>query len=78
MVPPCGSAPWSTPTRPLIRVSSRSADGPFLTARLEGALVAVRVRDRDSVICRNDQELRADRDDDRTAAHLLQAWLERL
>jgi hypothetical protein len=66
------------PDRPTIKITSRANEGPFLSAGLEGTLIALCTRDGDAVSCQTEHRLRSDRDDDRTAAYLVKNWMERL
>jgi hypothetical protein len=64
--------------RPAIRIASSAADGPFLSARLDGTLICLCARTGDGLSSEVEHRLRADRDDERTAAYVVQNWLERL
>ena len=66
------------PDRPAIRIASSAADGPFLSAGLDGTLICLCTRTGDGLSSEVEHRLRADRDDERTAAYLVQNWLERL
>jgi hypothetical protein len=68
----------AVPGRPAVRIASRGVEGPFLTAGLEGTFITVSTRDGDGVSHQTERRLRPDRDDDRTAAYLLQNWMEHL
>jgi len=51
---------------------------PFLTATLEGTFICMKSRDALGIPYATEFKLRSDRDDDATAAYLLQNWMERL
>jgi hypothetical protein len=68
----------STPDGPMIRIGCGGEGEPFLTATLEGTLICLRMRDGQGVLGRSECQLHSDRNDDRTAAYLMQNWLTRL
>ena len=51
---------------------------PFLTATLEGTFICMKSRDALGIPYATEFKLRSDRDDDATAAYILQNWMERL
>jgi len=58
-----------------------AADGEgtsFVTAALEGQLICIHARDTGGVPHASEFRLRPDRDDDATAAYILQNWMQRL
>jgi len=52
--------------------------GPSLTATLENTLIGVRAHGTGGVFCASEVRLRPDRDDDATAAYVLQNWMQHL
>jgi hypothetical protein len=54
------------------------AEAPSLTAALEDTVICVQVRAVDGVSCSSEVRLRPDRNDDATAAYILQNWMQRL
>lgn len=62
----------------LIAVESNNEEHPFLSARLEGALICVSARDAQGVSYHGEHRMISDRSDEATAAYLLQNWMERL
>jgi hypothetical protein len=70
----------SDPVRPAIAIQTGAdADAfPSLLASLEGTLICVRSRDAAGISCETESPLRADRNDDETAAYVLKSWIERL
>ena len=53
-------------------------EGPSLTAALEDTLICVRASEADGESRSSEVRLRPDRDDDGTAAYVVQNWMQRL
>lgn len=68
----------SDPDRPVATIQASGEGSPSLIAALEGTLICVRSRDGDGLSCNTERRLMSDRDDEQTAAYVLQPWLERL
>ncbi len=70
----------SDSSRPAVAIQTGAAADAFpsLLASLEGTLICVRSRDAAGISCDIEYPLRTDRDDDQTAAYILQRWMERL
>jgi hypothetical protein len=66
------------PSRPVVTIQSGGEGSPSLVAALEGTLICIRSRDAQGQSGHAERPLRADRDDDQTAAYVLQSWMERL
>jgi hypothetical protein len=61
-----------------VTVAAGGEGTPFLTATLEGTFICMKFRDALGIPHATEFKLRSDRDDDATAAYLLQNWMERL
>jgi hypothetical protein len=61
-----------------VTVSGGREGTPFLIATLQGTFISMTARDGVGVPHATEFRLRPDRDDDATAAYLLQNWMERL
>jgi len=69
----------SDPAQPVLTiVQVGGSDVPSLVAALEGTLVTVRSRDGQGLSYEAECAIVPDRDNERTAAYILQPWLERL
>ena len=68
----------SDPNRPVVTVQAGADAAPSLHAALEGSLICVRSSNAEGVSCEKEYRLRRDRDDEQTAAYVLQCWMERL
>jgi hypothetical protein len=66
------------PGSPRFTITSQTADGPSLSAWLEGTLVCGRTVTGDGLVRETDSRLLPDRDDERTAAYLIRHWMEQL
>ena len=64
--------------RPVVTVRADGSDAPSLEAVLEGTLICVRCSDAQGQWVEMEHRLRADRDDEQTAAYVLQHWMEPL
>jgi hypothetical protein len=64
--------------RPTVTLATSGEGTPFLTAALEGSLICIHGRDSDGVTRTTEIRLSRDRDDDATAAYVLQDWMQRL
>ncbi len=62
----------------VVTVESSNEGHPFLSATLEGALIDVSARDADGISYHREFSMVPNRNDERTAAYLLQNWMERL
>jgi hypothetical protein len=62
----------------VVTVESSNEGHPFLSATLEGALIDVSARDADGISYHREFRMVPNRNDERTAAYLLQNWMERL
>lgn len=62
----------------IVTIATEGEGMPFLTAALEDTLICVHGRDSGGVAHAMEVRLRQDRDDDATAAYLLQHWMQRL
>lgn len=61
-----------------ITVRAGDEHAPYLTAMLERTLICSHGRDANGVTHASELQLRADRDDEATAAYLLQNWMQHL
>ena len=61
-----------------ITVRAGDEDAPYLTAMLEHTLICSHGRDSNGVAHASELRLRPDRDDDATAAYVLQNWMRHL
>ena len=68
----------SDPNRPVVTIQAGGEASPSLVAALDGTLICVRSRDAEGVSCNVERLLLPDRDDDQTAAYVLQHWMDRL
>lgn len=64
--------------RPMVTVAAGGEGAPSLTAELEGTLICIETRNGDGAPQTSEIRLRPDRDDQATAAYLLQNWMQRL
>ena len=64
--------------QPAITVAAEGDGTGVLTAALDDSVVSVHARDARGVTHARDVRLRADRDDEATAAYLLQDWMQHL
>lgn len=64
--------------QPAVTVTAGGEGAPYLTAALEETTVCMRSRDAVGIAYATDFLLRRDRDDDATAAYLLQNWMQHL
>jgi hypothetical protein len=64
--------------QPTVTVAAGGEGTPYLTATLEDTFICMRARDALGVPHATDFQLRSDRDDDATAAYLLQNWMQHL
>jgi len=65
-------------SRPVVTIRTGGADDQSLVVTLEESVICARRSDAGVVSCETEQRLRADRDDDETAAYVLQHWMEHL
>lgn len=68
----------SDPDRPVVTIQASGEGSPSLLAALEGTLICVRTRDGEGFSCNTERALLPERDDEQTAAYVLQPWMERL
>jgi hypothetical protein len=68
----------SDPNRPVVTIEAGGDGSPSLTAVLDGTLICVRSRDAGGLSCNRERPLLPDRDDNQTAAYVLQDWMGRL
>jgi hypothetical protein len=68
----------SDATRPVMTISSGDEGSPSLVAALEGTLICVCSRGTQGLLWDVQRPLVAGRDDDQTAAYILQQWMEQL
>ena len=68
----------SDPNRPVVTIQAGGDVSPSLVAALDGSLICVGSRDAEGVSCNVERPLLPDRDDDQTAAYVLQDWMGRL
>ena len=68
----------SDPNRPVVTFEAGGDGSPSLTAVLDGNLICVRSHDAGGLSCNVERPLQPDRDDDQTAAYVLQDWMGRL
>ncbi len=61
-----------------VNVAAGGEGAPYLTVTLEGTFVCMKARDGLGIPHTTEFRLRSDRDDDATAAYILQNWMERL
>lgn len=66
------------PGQPTVTLATGGEGTPFLTAVLEDTLIRTHGRDSAGTARATEIRLRADRDDDATAAYVLQDWMQRL
>ncbi len=66
----------TVPDRPTVTIQAGGQGTPSLMAGLEGTLICVRSRDAQGLSCETAHALRPDRDDDQTAAYVLQHWMQ--
>lgn len=64
--------------QPTVTVTAGGEGAPYLTAALEDTTICMRCRDAAGTAYATDFLLRRDRDDDATAAYLLQNWMQHL
>ena len=62
---------------PIITVAAVGEGAPSLTAMLDGTLICIQARDAGGDRSASEIRLRPDRDDDATAAYILQNWMQR-
>ena len=63
---------------PAVTVAWNGEATPYLTATLEDTVICIRGRDSGGVAHATEVRLRPDRDNDATAAYLMQNWMQRL
>lgn len=63
---------------PIVTVAAGGEGTPYLTATLEGTFISMKSLDALGIPHATEFRLRPDRDDNATAAYLLQNWMERL
>jgi hypothetical protein len=63
---------------PAVTVAWNGEGTPYLTATLEDTVICVRGRDAGGAVHATEVRLRPDRDNDATAAYLMQSWMQRL
>lgn len=68
----------SDPDRPIVTIRAGGEGSPSLVAALDGTLICVHSRDADGLSSDTERPLLPERDDERTAAYVLQPWMERL
>lgn len=66
------------PRQPAVTIAAGGDGGPYLTAVLDGSVICVSGFDAHGLDIAAEVPLQADRDDEATAAYLLQHWLRRL
>ena len=64
--------------QPTVTVAAGGEGAPYLTATLDDTFIRMRARDAVGVPRATDFRLRSDRDDDATAAYVLQDWMQHL
>jgi hypothetical protein len=64
--------------QPAVTVAAEGEGTPSLTAALDDSVVSIHARDARGVTHATDVRLRSDRDDEATAAYLLQDWMQHL
>ena len=66
------------PGQPTVTVAAGGEGTPYLTATLENTLICMHACDALGTRSETDFQLRSDRDDEATAAYLLQNWMQHL
>jgi hypothetical protein len=68
----------SDPNRPVVTIEAGGDGSPSLAALLDSNVICIRSRDAGGLSCNVERPLLRDRDDDQTAAYVLQDWMGRL